>query len=364
MGIFLVGMVLMVVISGFGVFYLTKAIGKFGWIQRLSGENRRKNRSISAALLLGFLALFTALLSFLDAVVILLHILFFFLAFGPLCRWIERKNGQGKIYRQAWLALAAAGVYLLLGYYQCVHVRKTEYTLSTEKPLETLRIAVLADAHIGATFDGAGFASHVRTIRQQAPDLILIPGDFVDESTKYSDLLTACEALAEAAPKYGVWFAYGNHDKGYLNRRDFSPMKLAQTLKENGIHILEDEVAQLGKLCIVGRQDAGVRSRRDLSELLEGIPADSYIIVLDHQPTDYENEAATAADLVVSGHTHGGQMIPLNLIGEWFGGNNRSYGYERRSGTDFVVTSGISDWVLHFKTGTHSEYVLLTVTAP
>ena len=90
---------------------------------------------------------------------------------------------------------------------------------------------------------------------------------------------------------------------------------------------------------------------------------EKYIIVLDHQPSDYENEAETAADLVVSGHTHGGQLIPITYVGEWLGMNDRTYGYERRNNTDFIVTSGIADWEMDFKTGTISEYVIITVNS-
>ena len=82
---------------------------------------------------------------------------------------------------------------------------------------------------------------------------------------------------------------------------------------------------------------------------------------MDHQPSDYDNEAATAADLVVSGHTHGGQFFPITRVGEYIGVNDRTYGYEKRNGTEFIVTSGISDWALYFKTGTKSEYVIIDI---
>lgn len=72
-------------------------------------------------------------------------------------------------------------------------------------------------------------------------------------------------------------------------------------------------------------------------------------------------EVETAADLVVSGHTHGGQLFPINRAGEWIGVNDKTYGHERRGGVDFIVTSGISCWALRFKTGTKSEYVMITV---
>ena len=360
--IWLVGLVIVVIVGIAGTIYLACAIGRFGLIRKAAGEKKWLSRMIALGLLLVGFALFACLLSVLDATVILLHTLFFFLVFGFLF-WIVRMLTGKKtiIYWQGWLTLLTAAVYLAVGYFQCVHVWKTEYSLSSDKPVEPLRIALLADSHVGTTFDGEGFAAYLDEIMQQEPDLILIPGDFVDDDTTREDMLTACRALGQANPRYGVWFAYGNHDRGYFNSRDFSAEDLAQTLEENRVHVLEDEIALVGNLCIVGRRDASFGQRAELAELLDGIDPEKYIIVLDHEPTDYENEAATAADLVVSGHTHGGQLIPLGAVGELFAGNDRTYGYENRNGTDFIVTSGISDWALHFKTGTRSEYVIITL---
>ena len=85
------------------------------------------------------------------------------------------------------------------------------------------------------------------------------------------------------------------------------------------------------------------------------------MIVIDHQPTDYANQALAEVDLVLSGHTHGGQLFPFNQVGKWIGANDRIYGHEKRNKTDFIVTSGISDWAIKFKTGTKSEYVVINI---
>ena len=68
-------------------------------------------------------------------------------------------------------------------------------------------------------------------------------------------------------------------------------------------------------------------------------------------------------DLVLSGHTHGGQLIPLVQLIDWFhlGGDDQVYGLEQRGNTRFLVTSGISDWAIRFKTGCFSEYVIIDV---
>ena len=57
----------------------------------------------------------------------------------------------------------------------------------------------------------------------------------------------------------------------------------------------------------------------------------------------------------------GGQVFPVTYVGEWFDINDNTYGYERRGNTDFVITSGISDWEILFKTGTKAEYVIINI---
>ena len=95
--------------------------------------------------------------------------------------------------------------------------------------------------------------------------------------------------------------------------------------------------------------------------MTEGLDPDKYSIVLDHQPSDFDAQAAAGADLVLSGHTHGGQLFPLHRMGQWLGIDDKSYGCEKRKNTTFIVTSGISDWAIQFKTGCKSEYVVIDV---
>ena len=66
-------------------------------------------------------------------------------------------------------------------------------------------------------------------------------------------------------------------------------------------------------------------------------------------------------DLVLSGHTHGGQLFPLGYIGLLMGANDEFYGLHQRENTNFIVNSGISDWAIDFKTGTFSEVGIIDI---
>lgn len=102
-------------------------------------------------------------------------------------------------------------------------------------------------------------------------------------------------------------------------------------------------------------------ARAEMTELVKELDPDKFSVVLDHQPNDYQNQTTAEVDLVLSGHTHGGQLFPLNKVGEWIGANDKTYGLEKRNKTNFIVTSGLSDWAIKFKTGTKSEFVVIDI---
>lgn len=78
---------------------------------------------------------------------------------------------------------------------------------------------------------------------------------------------------------------------------------------------------------------------------------------------DYEAQKDANVDLVLSGHTHGGQLFPLMTIENHsnIAEDDRVYGYEKRENTNFIVTSGISDWAIKFKTSCKSEYLIINI---
>ena len=176
-------------------------------------------------------------------------------------------------------------------------------------------------------------------------------------------MLTACEALGRLKTTYGIYSVYGNHDVGYFRYRDFTEEELQAALAENGVTLLRDESAEIGdSFTVTGRLDRSYSERETAQALTEPLDKSRYLIMLDHQPNDYGAEAAAGADLVLSGHTHGGHVFPAGLIGLLIGANERIYGTERRGNTDFLVTSGASGWAIPFKTGCISEYCVIEVS--
>ena len=315
-----------------------------------------------ALLLVAVLLLAWFAVDMVNALLVSVHLALACAAFALLF-WALEKAGAPALPAalRAAVPFALCAAYFAFGWQQCHSVAEKRYTFTTEKPLASgaLRVAHIADIHLGTTFSGAGFAAHLARIKKAVPDMLVITGDFVDDDTTKADMLAACAALGQFSAKYGVYYVNGNHDLGYHNYRAFGGDELLRALQQNHVVVLRDEISTPAHgIAIIGRQDARYR-RQSIQELRKKISASAYAITLNHQPTDYENEAAAGVDLVLSGHTHGGQMIGMR---RWLSKyNDNLYGHQRRKNTDFIVTSGMSDWAVKFKTGTRSEYVIIDI---
>ena len=351
-----------------GVIYLVNRIRKFQFIKKLSKENTKREISIATILLVLCIVILWITMGSINAIVCMIHLACFWLIFDLIFKLVGKKK-QSKRYYAGALAIIFSISYLSVGYYLANHVWQTNYSISTDKMEGKLRIVQFADSHVGATFDGKGFKKYVDEMQQQNPDVVLITGDFVDDDTSKEDMLLACEALGTLKTTYGVYFAFGNHDKGYYDPsyRGYSGDDLIKALEENGVKVLQDENVLIdNRVYIIGRQDLSEEAehkgkRATMKELVNDIDNNKFTVVMDHQPGDYENEREANVDLVLSGHTHGGQLIPLGLISDLLKINDKTYGYEKREDTNFIVTSGISDWAIKFKTGCKSEYTVIDI---
>lgn len=298
-----------------------------------------------------------------NAAIVIIHITVFWLLSDLLFYVVKKLSGARLIRLSSCVAVVTAFVYLSVGYALCNNVSVTRYTVYTDKHIGTLRIVMFADSHLGATFSGAELNGYVKRMQSYNPDMVVIAGDFVDDDTSKKDMTDGCKALGKLKTTYGVYYAYGNHDNGYYDSslRGYTGDDLVAELKKNGVTVLQDEVADLGGFYVVGRADASHRDRADISDLVEGTDRNKLSIVINHQPNDYAAESKANVDLVLSGHTHGGQMVPIGLVMNIFGLNDRVYGSEKRNNTSFIVTSGIADWAFKFKIGCFSEFVVVDI---
>ena len=354
------------------VVYLAARVRRFGPIQRLSQKRRALSWLIGFVLVLVPAAALCLLWTPLNMAVCLLHLTLFWLLSDLVFALIRRlRHAAFKRYWAGLAALIVSVAWLTMGWVQANCVWQKNYTISTDKQVGSLRVALLSDSHMGTTFHAEGFARHLQRVQAQQPDVVVMVGDFVDESTTHADMMAACQALGQLDAPYGVYFVFGNHDKNnYAGEgRAYTGEELTAALEENGVTVLEDETVLIDdRFYLIGRQDASEAAehrggRASMTELTQNLDKSKFSIVLDHQPRDYASQAASGVDLVLSGHTHGGQLIPLVQLMKIPGmsGDNNVYGLQSRDQTRFIVSSGISDWELLFKTGCRSEYVIIDI---
>lgn len=258
------------------------------------------------------------------------------------------------------LSLVVCAAYITFGAVNAFTVTPTFYTAATEKQSDrdTLRIAHISDCHLGTTFDGEGFARHIEAINSQHPDVLVITGDFADNRTTREEMNRACAALEGVNAPLGVFYVSGNHEERMTNDKSDDLFRL---LESYGVTILADEAALLTDgVVICGRKDAYVPSRLTVGELMQSIDSTNYTVFLDHQPREYGDYAAHGADLVLSGHTHAGQMFPLGMFIETIGMGEHTYGVEQRGDTTFIVSSGLSG-LLPLRTEAKSEFVIIDI---
>jgi len=354
----------MLIISILAALYLMRGALRFGISRKLFEKN--KALGILSSLWPVLICLPFLFVGYIAFIVAFVH-LFVFWILSDISVFIIRKAAKkvaAKRYINGFIALSLTVVYLTYGWIMAHTVIETDYSVETDKSLgvDSLRVVAIADLHAGITLDGDEFAEECKRINDLKPDIVVLCGDFVDDKTSKEDMIKSCEALGDIDATYGVYFVYGNHDRGYSENIEFTPEMLYQSLVFNGVEVLTDEVyAVTDNIYIVGREDASRHGRSSAKELMEGIDPSKYIIMLDHQPRDYDAITECAPDLVISGHTHGGHIFPAGHIGMLMMANDALYGLEKRGDTSFIVTSGISGWEIPFKTFTFSEIVVIDI---
>lgn len=282
--------------------------------------------------------------------------------FFELPLWLLHWN----LLRQSGALPVCTSLALLL--YAWLHGRKTvlrEVTLETAQPIpqERIRIGLISDVHMGLAVTPKKLRKDMELLEEKNPDFLVIAGDLVDDQTTESDMIAACEILGKAAGHFSVFFAYGNHDMAsHGPALAFDPKTYRFCLERNGITVLDDNCAEWNGITIVGRLDQGMRSeiqRKPLAELLPEV--NKPFIVIDHQPSAPEEAISKGALMQLSGHTHGGQVWPANVLMRLVSDRYPSYGWKRVEQTWLVTSCGLGTRGSTLRSGTTAEMLLITL---
>ena len=253
------------------------------------------------------------------------------------------------------LAFGCAFLIFLYGDIHAHTVVPVRYTVITGEGKQTYRIVLLSDIHLGIYNGAKHLEKVINAVNAAQPDLVVIAGDLFDGSQAgaYFDQESAAAQFRRIEAPGGVVFVSGNHDSATMdpNLRSF--------LYACNISMLNDCGLVLGRLVIWGRNDAISVCEPDRRRPLEMV-ASKYqgyhpMVVVDHNPQSVDEAAACGADLVLCGHTHRGQMFPINLFTKWAYGAERFWGHHQLGKTHVIVSAGCSVFQLPIRVGSDNE---------
>lgn len=224
------------------------------------------------------------------------------------------------------------------------------------KETKNLTIVAVSDVHLGDMIRKRRLIKYVGLINKQNPDLILIAGDLFDRNLHTIERQNMQAELKKLKSKYGVYAVLGNHE--YFG----NVLKASEIIQNSGIKLLRDTAVNIdNKLLLIGRDDHTNRKRKSLKSLLPASNDSLPVLLLDHQPVNLPEAVENDVDIQFSGHTHNGQIFPINKIVARI--YQIAYGYKKIRNTHFYVSSGLGLWGAPIRLGTQSEIVKIQLNS-
>ncbi|WP_054940473.1 metallophosphoesterase [Paenibacillus ihuae] len=235
------------------------------------------------------------------------------------------------------------------------HPIRIDKSIGTSSPLT---VAVASDLHLGNIVGNRHLRKMVAEINRMKPDIILLAGDVLDDSIEPFIRNGMIEHLKQLKARHGVFAVLGNHE--YYGG---SIGEYTELMASNGIRVLQDEVVETAGVYIVGRKDKTAESmeggRLSVPLLLEGLDHSRPVIMMDHQPTGFDIAAKAGVDVLLSGHTHRGQIAPNHWITKRL--FELDWGYLLKDKLHVVVSSGYGTWGPPIRLASRSELIKLEV---
>ncbi|MBO7230559.1 MAG: metallophosphoesterase [Bacteroidaceae bacterium] len=219
------------------------------------------------------------------------------------------------------------------------------------------KVAFMSDIHYPSLFTREKLAKVVRKIKKESPDILLLGGDYVTADTFFVELF---DSLSSVRPADGIFAVLGNHERRYKGI-------VEQVMDDYGVVLLSDTVVAIERgeeaIHIAGIHDSFVYDSL-VVQPAETMAEDAFVILLCHTP-DYAERSSTTADLVFSGHTHGGQV---SLFGIYTPVKNTIYGRRflrgmnaTTSGASVITTTGVGTSRRKIRFCVPSEIVFVTL---
>jgi predicted MPP superfamily phosphohydrolase len=268
-----------------------------------------------------------------------------------------RYLNQGQLNILVILLLSLALIATLFGYFNAKNIYYRQETVKINKlpaGWQGKRLALLSDVHLNNIHDEKFLRPIIEELNKKNITAVLLTGDFFDGMDGELDNLV--KPLKDLKTENGTYFISGNHET-YMGLA-----RAEKALSDSGVKILDDK-----KIIIDGLSIAGVRFperdglRRDLVGEIVKMDLQSPSIFLYHDPREVEQIAATGrVDLMLSGHTHNGQLWPYNFLVRWIYGIYGIGLHQVGEMTQFTTT-GVGTWGPPIRTSGRPEVVIFTL---
>ena len=252
------------------------------------------------------------------------------------------------------------GVVILAGYVNSIlpHVKTLDLVVNKKvEGRKELTIAFASDIHLGTVIGPRRTNQIVNKLNSLNADIILLGGDIVDEDLAPVIRFNLGDSLKKLQAPLGVYGITGNHE--YIGGAE----QAVKYLAEHGITMIRDSSQLINnQFFIVGREDRdrsrfSGKGRKNVDELMAMIDHTKPVILLDHQPFELDEKQKQGVDLTLSGHTHHGQMWPLNYITNAI--YEVSWGYKQKGNMHTYVSCGVGGWGPPVRIGNRPEVIFI-----
>jgi predicted MPP superfamily phosphohydrolase len=246
---------------------------------------------------------------------------------------------------------------LIYGTYNAKRPVVNQYRVNISKEAgmrKSLHIVMVSDIHLGNIVGRSRLSGLVDRVNLMQPELVLLVGDIIDGDIRPFEEQQMAELMRTIKAPQGVFAVLGNHE--YLGGQY---MELVAALESCGVTVLRDQYQLMDNFYLVGRDDKFSRLRKPLEEVMTGVNHQLPIILMDHNPIDIEESRHNRVDLQLSGHTHAGQLYPLNLFTKKI--FVLDWGYLRQEDMQIIVSNGFGTWGPPIRIGNRPEIVEIFV---
>lgn len=214
------------------------------------------------------------------------------------------------------------------------------------------KIVQLSDIHLGLVYGADFMLDVINKVNEQNPDIIVITGDYFDGNC--CGLQNYALMLNQLKAQKGKYFITGNHET-YIGTDT-----VRNALTDTDVVFLNDETVDIDGLKITGIGYPLIGENKDFGSILKKIKPEDPDILLYHEPSIIKQTKKADVDLMLSGHAHDGQMVPLNLITRMIFGKYHT-GFYKEGNFNINTSTGVGTWGPPLRTGNHPEIGVFTL---